>query len=185
MSKVDDLIRYGTAEIGKPYVYGDEGPNTFDCSGLMQFVFAKVGIKLPRTSQEQQRIASPVSGSPRSGDLVFWGSPAYHVGLYLGGGRVLAAPQPGEKVKVQDVWGSPTYGRISGLGAGSGGGFDPIGWTTQPVSMAGDVAQAVVDAVITPLGDIAAVATVAVLGIALVGLGAWQATKGGSSNAGS
>jgi hypothetical protein len=118
MSKVDDLIAAARAELGSPYVYGAEGPDNFDCSGLMQYVFAQVGVKLPRTAAEQQSAVSKVS-TPVPGDLVFWGDPADHVALYIGQGKIIAAPQPGEVVKVQDVYGSPTYGRISGLGAAS------------------------------------------------------------------
>lgn len=118
MSKVDDLIAAARAELGSPYVFGAEGPDTFDCSGLMQYAFAQVGIKLPRTAAEQQAAVSRVS-TPVPGDLVFWGDPAEHVALYIGSGKIIAAPQPGDVVKVQDVYGTPTYGRVSGLGAGS------------------------------------------------------------------
>jgi len=119
MTKVDDLIAYATAEIGSPYVFGDEGPDTFDCSGLMQWVFSKVGIRLPRTAAQQQAFTQPVTGKPQPGDLVFWNTPASHVGLYIGGGKMIAAPHAGAKVRIQDVYGTPAgYHRVSGLGAG-------------------------------------------------------------------
>jgi hypothetical protein len=118
MSKVDDLIAAARAELGSPYVFGAEGPDTFDCSGLMQYAFAKIGVKLPRTAAEQQNAVQKVT-SPIPGDLVFWGDPATHVALYIGQNKIIAAPQPGDVVKVQDVYGSPTYGRVSGLGAAS------------------------------------------------------------------
>lgn len=118
MSKVDDLVAAARAELGSPYVFGAEGPDTFDCSGLMQYVFAQVGVKLPRTAAEQQAAVSKVS-NPVPGDLVFWGYPATHVALYIGQGKIIAAPEPGDVVKVQNVYGSPTYGRIAGLGAAS------------------------------------------------------------------
>jgi cell wall-associated NlpC family hydrolase len=86
MSKVADLIALATTQLGKPYVYGDEGPNTFDCSGLMQYVFGLVGIRLPRTAAQQQKSVTRVA-SPVPGDLVFYGAPAHHVALYIGGGR--------------------------------------------------------------------------------------------------
>lgn len=116
MSKVDDVLTYAQAQIGDPYVFGDEGPDTFDCSGLIQYVLGLVGIGAPRTSQEQQAWANPVA-SPRPGDLVFYGRPATHVGLYIGDGKMIDAPHAGAKVRVDQV-GSPTsYGRVPGLGA--------------------------------------------------------------------
>lgn len=116
MTKVDDVISWANLEIGKPYVYGDEGPNTFDCSGLMQFIFGKVGTSLPRTAAEQQRYATPVT-DPQPGDLVFWGDPAYHVALYIGGGKIIAAPHSGANVEIENVWGQPAgYGRVPGVG---------------------------------------------------------------------
>ena len=118
MSKVDDLIAAARQELGSPYVFGAEGPDTFDCSGLMQYVFAEIGVKLPRTAAEQQSASTKVS-KPVPGDLVFWGDPAYHVALYVGQNKIIAAPEPGDVVKIQDVYGSPTYGRVSSLGAAS------------------------------------------------------------------
>jgi hypothetical protein len=118
MSKVDDLIAAARGELGSSYLYGAEGPDRFDCSGLMQYVYAKIGVKLPRTAAEQQATATTVK-SPVPGDLVFYGNPAHHVGLYIGGGKMIAAPHSGTVVQVQDVYGTPTYGRVSGLGATS------------------------------------------------------------------
>lgn len=115
MSLVDQMLGYAQGELGKPYVYGDEGPNTFDCSGLVQFVFGKVGISTPRTSQEQQAWASPVT-QPLPGDLVFYGRPATHVGIYLGNGRMINAPQPGAVVRIDPVGAPTSYGRVPGLG---------------------------------------------------------------------
>lgn len=110
-SVVSKIISLGMKEIGKPYVYGDEGPNTFDCSGLMQYIFKNNGVSLPRTAAQQQSVAKRVS-SPIAGDLVFYGFPAHHVALYLGNGKMLAAPHTGANVRVQPVYGNPTYGRI-------------------------------------------------------------------------
>lgn len=108
---IERTIGLGLQQIGKAYVFGDEGPNTFDCSGLMQWIFGKNGVRLPRTAAEQQRFAAPTK-NPVRGDLVFYGYPAYHVGLYLGNGKMLVAPQPGMKVQVQNVYGNPTFGKI-------------------------------------------------------------------------
>lgn len=116
MTKTDDVIAAASREIGDPYVWGAEGPNAFDCSGLMQYIFAQVGISLPRVAAAQQSATQPVAGSPQPGDLVFYGTPATHVGLYLGGGRMIDAPHAGATVRVTSVYGSPQYRRVPGLG---------------------------------------------------------------------
>jgi cell wall-associated NlpC family hydrolase len=109
--RVGSIISSGMKELGKPYVYGNEGPGSFDCSGLMQYIFKENGVRLPRTAAQQQRVAKRVS-NPKPGDLVFYGYPAHHVALYLGHGKMLAAPHTGANVRVQPVYGNPTYGRI-------------------------------------------------------------------------
>lgn len=113
--RVDEFLAWLQQQIGAPYVFGDEGPDTFDCSGLVQYCLGLVGISAPRTSQEQQAWATPVS-TPRPGDLVFYGRPATHVGVYIGDGKMINAPAPGTRVRVDPV-GTPTsYGRVPGLG---------------------------------------------------------------------
>lgn len=118
MASVTDVIAWAQQELGQPYVFGGEEPGGFDCSGLMQYIFAKVGISLPRTAAAQQSWATPVT-SPSPGDLVFYGRPAHHVALYVGAGRVIQAPHTGARVSFAGV-GSPTsYGRVPGLGLSS------------------------------------------------------------------
>jgi cell wall-associated NlpC family hydrolase len=97
---------------GIMYLYGGTSPSTgFDCSGYTQYVFRQVGITLPRTAEEQRQSATPVS-SPQPGDLVFFGSPAYHVGIYAGNGKMWDSPHSGEAVALRDIWTSAaTYGR--------------------------------------------------------------------------
>lgn len=96
---------------GIPYVYGGTTTAGFDCSGFTQYVFAKVGISIPRTSEAQQAAVTPVT-HPQPGDLVFFGSPAYHVGIYAGNGMMWAAPHTGAVVNLQSVYDpSATYGR--------------------------------------------------------------------------
>lgn len=97
---------------GLPYKYGGTSPSTgFDCSGFTQWVFRQVGVSLPRTAEEQRQAATPVS-SPQPGDLVFFGSPAYHVGIYAGNGMMWDSPRSGETVQKRAIWsGNVSYGR--------------------------------------------------------------------------
>jgi cell wall-associated NlpC family hydrolase len=105
-SKVDQLISFLKAQLGKPYVYGATGPGSYDCSGLTQAAFASVGVTLPRTSQEQSTAGTPVSVSAlRAGDLIFWGGEgsAYHVGVYIGDGQYLDAANPSTPVAIHQL----------------------------------------------------------------------------------
>lgn len=97
---------------GLMYLYGGTSPSTgFDCSGFTQFVFKKVGISLPRTAEAQRQATTRVS-NPQPGDLVFFGSPAYHVGIYAGGGRMWDSPRSGKSIDLHSIWSSNvTYGR--------------------------------------------------------------------------
>jgi cell wall-associated NlpC family hydrolase len=97
-------IKTALSKVGSPYVYGSAGPNTFDCSGLTSFAYRAAGIELPRTSGEQATVGTPVSRSAlKPGDLVFFYSPISHVGLYIGGGKMVHAPISGESVTVVSV----------------------------------------------------------------------------------
>ena len=94
------------------YIYGGTTPAGFDCSGFTQYVFNRVGIKLPRTAEEQRQFATPVS-IPQTGDLVFFGAPAYHNGIYAGNGMMWDSPRTGEDVALRSIWSSSvTYGRV-------------------------------------------------------------------------
>jgi cell wall-associated NlpC family hydrolase len=94
------------------YVYGGTTTAGFDCSGFTQYVFARVGISLPRTSGAQQATATPVS-NPQPGDLVFFGNPAGHVGIYAGNGMMWDSPHSGTAVGLHSVYSSgATYGRF-------------------------------------------------------------------------
>jgi len=95
---------------GLPYVYGGATPAGFDCSGFTMYVFGKAGISLPRTAAAQQAAVTPVS-DPQPGDLVFFGSPAWHVGIYAGNGMMWDSPRTGSVVSKR-----PVFGGVSGYG---------------------------------------------------------------------
>lgn len=92
-------IAYATAQIGKPYVWGAEGPASFDCSGLTSEAWRAAGKVIPRTSQEQWRLLPRVPVSQmRPGDLIIYHQDASHVGMYVGNGSIVHAPRPGRQV---------------------------------------------------------------------------------------
>jgi hypothetical protein len=156
VSKVDQMIAAATAQLGKPYVFGDAGPNAFDCSGLTEYAAAAAGVSLPHNAAQQQKTTSRVT-SPLPGDLVFFGDPAYHVGLYVGNGQMITAPHSGATVHITAV-GTPTnYGRITGLGTA----------TAPAVSTVADGVSVVGAALSDWLGGARGV----VLEVAFVGLG--------------
>lgn len=94
------------------YVHGGTTPAGFDCSGYTSFVYQQAGISLPRTAAAQQAAATPVS-NPQPGDLVFWGYPAYHVGIYAGDGMVYDSGRPGIPTQKRAIFsGVSGYGRV-------------------------------------------------------------------------
>ena len=89
--------------LGVRYVWGGASPNGFDCSGLVQYVFAKVGVSLPHSSRMQYDCGTHVSRSNlRAGDLVFFFTPIAHVGIYIGNGLMVNAT--GNRVQISEVW---------------------------------------------------------------------------------
>jgi cell wall-associated NlpC family hydrolase len=93
------------AQLGKPYEYAASGPDTFDCSGLTMFAWGAAGVSLPHSSRAQYASLPHVPMEAMApGDLVFYGSPIHHVGMYLGGGVYIHAPQTGDVVKISSVY---------------------------------------------------------------------------------
>ncbi|MFI6859857.1 NlpC/P60 family protein [Streptomyces sp. NPDC050421] len=108
-----EAVRYAIEQIGKPYVWGAEGPGSFDCSGLTSQAWASAGRTIPRTSQEQWRQLRKVAVSAlRPGDLVVYFPTATHVALYIGNSLVVQAPRPGSRVKVSPVASNPLLGAV-------------------------------------------------------------------------
>lgn len=92
-------IAFATAQMGKPYVWGAEGPKSYDCSGLTSQAWAAAGKTIPRTSQEQwKRLPRVDVKNMRPGDLIIYHKDASHVGLYVGDGAIVHAPRPGRNV---------------------------------------------------------------------------------------
>jgi hypothetical protein len=167
VTKLDTFLAAGVAQVGKPYIFGADSPTRgFDCSGLVEYMAAQVGISLPHDAARQQQLTTRVS-NPLPGDLVFYGQPATHVGIYLGAGKMLSAPHSGATVHVTTV-GTPTnYGRISGLGTA----------TAPAVSTVADGLSTVGTSVTDWLGGARYVVLEVVfagLGLALVGFGLWR-----------
>lgn len=113
---VQTAISYARAQLGKPYIFGGEGPTGYDCSGLTMKAYAYAGVYIGSHSVNNQYYTAANRGqlvsysAKQAGDLIFWGSGPgdfYHVGIYIGGGMMIAAPTEGDVVKVQSVWGSP------------------------------------------------------------------------------
>ena len=106
----NDIVSIALSLTGIPYVYGGSTPAGFDCSGFTQYVYARAGISIPRTSGAQGAAGTFVSASEaRPGDLVWH---AYgHVGIYAGNGMVIEATTPGSVTKIQPLWGNYSFVR--------------------------------------------------------------------------
>lgn len=97
-------VQLAKSKLGCRYVWGATGPNTFDCSGLMYWVAKQLGKSIPRTSKEQSRSGTPVSkANLLPGDLVFFGNPVHHVGMFIGNNEFIHSPQTGDVVKISKL----------------------------------------------------------------------------------
>lgn len=101
-------IEAALADLGKPYVFGAEGPDAFDCSGLIQHVWRQAGVELPRTSSEQAQAGQQVPLSDiQPGDLVIYYAGRSHIGMYVGDGKIIHAPHPGTDVRFAPLMSMP------------------------------------------------------------------------------
>ncbi|GHF00392.1 glycoside hydrolase [Streptomyces werraensis] len=106
-------VAYATAQIGKPYQWGAEGPNTFDCSGLTSQAWLAAGKTIPRTSQMQwQHLKRVDVKDMRPGDLIIYWADASHVGMYVGDGVMVHAPRPGRTVTLAGAGSMPILGVV-------------------------------------------------------------------------
>ncbi|MCX3061554.1 C40 family peptidase [Streptomyces beihaiensis] len=97
----EKAVRFATEQLGKPYVWGAEGPDSYDCSGLTSQAWAAAGHPIPRTSQEQWKQLKHVDiKDMRPGDLIIYHDDASHVGMYIGDGAIIHAPHPGRNVTI-------------------------------------------------------------------------------------
>jgi peptidoglycan DL-endopeptidase CwlO len=100
-AKAAAAVYWAETQIGKPYVWAAAGPDTYDCSGLMLWAYDKVGIQLTHYSGDQFNQGKRIARADLApGDLVFFGSPIHHVGMYAGGDNFIEAPFTGENVRV-------------------------------------------------------------------------------------
>lgn len=103
-------VQTARAQLGKPYSWGAAGPDSFDCSGLTMYAWGHAGVSLPHNAADQQGMGTSVSQSDlQPGDLVFFGSPAYHVAIYIGDGMIIHAPTSGDVVKIVSLSSMPDY----------------------------------------------------------------------------
>jgi cell wall-associated NlpC family hydrolase len=108
-SQAQVAIDTAKAQLGKPYVYAGSGPDTFDCSGLTMYAWAAAGVSLPHNAEAQFQSLPHVSQSDLApGDLVFFGSPIHHVGMFVGGGTMIEAPYTGVDVRYHTIY-RPDY----------------------------------------------------------------------------
>lgn len=118
------MVALARAQLGKPYVLGGASPATgFDCSGLVQWVYGRLGLRLPRTAQQQFDATLRVPPDRlQPGDLVFFAhtypsvEPITHVGLYVGDGRMIDAPAEGEVVREEPLFAGYWLAHYAGAG---------------------------------------------------------------------
>ncbi|WP_445524243.1 NlpC/P60 family protein [Streptomyces cyslabdanicus] len=109
-AKAAKVIDFARAQMGKPYVWGASGPDSYDCSGLTQAAWKSAGISLPRTTWDQVGVGTTVPVSEaQPGDLVFFYDDISHVGIYIGDGMMIHAPHSGANVREESIYYMPIH----------------------------------------------------------------------------
>ena len=109
-------LRFAVKQIGDKYVWGAAGPVYWDCSGLTMRAYEAAGVSLPHSARAQSGYGRSVAfANLQPGDLVFFGKPISHVGIYLGGGKMVHAPRPGARVQIVEF--SNYFGKKPFVGA--------------------------------------------------------------------
>ncbi|MDT0486436.1 MULTISPECIES: C40 family peptidase [Streptomyces] len=104
-TKAAKALAFVRAQIGKPYVWGATGPDSYDCSGLTQAAWKAAGVDLPRVTYDQVNAGTTISlADAQPGDLVFFYDDISHVGLYIGNGMMIHAPKPGAYVREESIY---------------------------------------------------------------------------------
>ena len=131
--------------LGVPYVWGGTDPSKgLDCSGLVQQVYEDLGYELPRVSYQQAEAGRPVSGglaNAQPGDILAFGSPVHHVGIYIGDNQMIEAPRPGLNVRIGPVYETPTAIRRIVPDAATGSAVTPSGGVVPGPVAAGAVGR--------------------------------------------
>ncbi|MER0482121.1 C40 family peptidase [Streptomyces sp. Edi2] len=112
-AQAEKALAFARSQMGKPYVWGATGPSSYDCSGLTQAAWKAAGVKLPRTTWDQVKTGQRVATKDlKPGDLVFFYDDISHVGMYIGGGKMIHAPHPGANVREESIYYMPIYGSV-------------------------------------------------------------------------
>ncbi|WP_405795551.1 NlpC/P60 family protein [Streptomyces sp. NBC_01506] len=112
-AKAEKVLAFARAQIGKPYVWGATGPDSYDCSGLTAAAWKAAGVQLPRTTWDQVKVGTRVATADLlPGDLVFFYDDISHVGIYKGDGKMIHAPKPGANVREESIYYMPIYGSV-------------------------------------------------------------------------
>src|SRR3954451_20656722 len=133
----NDVVASAKKYLGTKYVFGSTDPaKGLDCSALVQRAYADLGIDLPRNSWQQAKAGTKVDSlaQARPGDILAFDSPVDHVAIYLGNNKMIAAPKPGDHVKIESVYKTPTHiRRVVGTEAAAGAGAAPA--AVRPASL--------------------------------------------------
>ncbi|WP_031477534.1 C40 family peptidase [Streptomyces bicolor] len=104
-TKAEKALAFARSQVGKPYVWGATGPDSYDCSGLTQAAWKAAGVDIPRVTYDQVNAGTTVSlANARPGDLIFFYDDVTHVGIYIGNGMMIHAPKPGAYVREESIY---------------------------------------------------------------------------------